>query len=110
MPSTAAELALTPLYRHAQRSLAEWLERGQAISRRHAFRARAALAPLDAGDRHRVARWLAWLWAAELSHGQRGLGARIRYLDASLYAMVRNALAHLPSAVFAAPDEQRLTA
>lgn len=110
MPTTLVELVLTPFYRQAQRLLAEWLERGQAGSRRQAFKARTALSRLDAAERHKMARWLAWLWAAELSHGDTGLGARIRYLDSTFYALVREAAQRLPGAASSAIEEQRLSA
>lgn len=110
MPTTVVELALTPCYRQAQRILAEWIDDRQAASRRQAFRTRAALAKLDASDRHRMARWLAWLWAADLSHGHAGLEGRLRYLDSSLYGLVRAAAERLPGVSFATLKNHRLSA
>jgi hypothetical protein len=97
MPSTIAELVLSPAYRHAQRSLAAWLGQGHGMARRHVFRARTALAALDASERHRMARWLAWLSIATRSQGVKDLGTRVRRLDDALYRMMEDAAGRLPA-------------
>lgn len=96
MPTTIAELALSPAYRHAQRVLAAWLEYGNAEARRGAFAARAALASLDPAERHRLVRWLAWLYVSARSRGA-SIQTRIQRLDAALGAAVEDALSRLPS-------------
>jgi hypothetical protein len=96
MTATVAELSLSASYREAQRTLAAWLECGQREARRGAFAARAALAGLDAVERHRLARWLAWLC---LAAGLRGaaLQSRVRHLDGALGDATATALAQLPA-------------
>lgn len=96
MSTTIAELSLSPAYRLAQRSLASWLERGQAGARRAAFSARAALAGLDPVERGRLARWLAWLEVAASSRAEESPKARVQRLDASLHQAMQDALARLP--------------
>jgi hypothetical protein len=93
--ATVAELALSATYREAQRTLSAWLERGQREARRSAFAARASLAGLDATERHRLARWLAWLCMAAGCKGV-ALQARIRHLDGVLGEATSAALAQLP--------------
>ncbi|WP_445145772.1 hypothetical protein [Dyella sp. Tek66A03] len=97
MSTTIAELSLSKAYRHAQRSLSSWLERGEAGARQGAFVVRAALGGLDATERGRLARWLAWLSVAARSRGKASLEARIHRLDASLHEAVQDALARLPA-------------
>lgn len=110
MQSTFTELALTPVYRLAQRSLAAWLEQGQGNVRQLAFRVRQALVGLDPVDEHRMARWLAWLALAERSQGRKGLDARVRQLDSGLYRRMQETLAHLPAAPAAVAAARRLSA
>ncbi|MBV8157597.1 MAG: hypothetical protein JO278_08070 [Dyella sp.] len=99
MPTTIAELSLSPAYRLAQRALASWLERGHADARLDAFATRAALAGLDATERSRLARWLAWLAVAAGSRGAASPEARIRRLDASLHQAMEDAFKRLPLGV-----------
>jgi hypothetical protein len=96
MSTTIAELNLSPAYRLAQRALAAWLERGHASARLTAFATRAALSGLDATERSRLARWLAWLAVAARSQGAPSLEGRIQRLDASLHQAMQDALARLP--------------
>jgi hypothetical protein len=96
MSTTIAELNLSPAYRLAQRALAAWLERGQAGARQAAFATRAALAGLDATERGRLARWLAWLAVAARSQGGAAPEGRIQRLDASLHQAMQDALTRLP--------------
>ena len=91
------ELTLSPVYRHAQRVLSQWIDARHAAARREAFRTRAAVAQLGPADRHRLARWLAWIVSAERCRGSRRLDERLRQLDASLHALMRTTLATLPS-------------
>ena len=95
MMATLAELALSASYRNAQRTLALWLERSRAGARRGIFAARASLAGLDAVERHRMARWLAWLCVASAPRENRLL-MRIRQLDPALGDATAVALAQLP--------------
>ncbi|MEI7036624.1 hypothetical protein [Fulvimonas yonginensis] len=95
MSSILPQLSLSPVYRHAQRLLGAWLEQGQASARLHAVRVRAALAALDPVERHRFARWLAWLCVAA-EYRRVDLGTRIRRLDAALSRAVEAARATLP--------------
>jgi hypothetical protein len=95
MSSTLPQLSLSPVYRHAQRALGAWLEQDRACARRQALRVRTALAALDAVERHRLVRWLAWLCLAAQHRGA-DLGERIRRLDAALSRTVEAALATLP--------------
>jgi hypothetical protein len=111
MTSTIAELTLSGPYRHAQRILAAWLEHGQALARRRAFAVRVALAALNAPERHRIARWLAWLAVAAESRRQPALLPRIRLLDAALGQATEEAFARLPVDIAAKrADNRRLTA
>ncbi|KRE96539.1 hypothetical protein ASG87_16220 [Frateuria sp. Soil773] len=98
------------MYRHAQRTLGIWLERTRAGARSQAFRARLALAALDVVDRHRLARWLAWLCLAAQQRGGTDLATRLRRLDASLYALVAEAMQRLPSIGGGLSSERRLSA
>jgi len=98
MPSTMPQMSLSPVYRHAQRVLGAWLEQGHAAARLQAVRVRSALTPLDAVERHRFARWLAWLCVTAESR-RIDLGRRLRYLDATLWRAVQAALATLPPTV-----------
>ena len=61
----------------------------------NSFAARAAVAGLTAVERHRLARWLAWLCA---STGQRGAAplVRIHHLDGALGDATAAAVARLP--------------
>ncbi|WP_266183871.1 hypothetical protein [Dyella humicola] len=97
MTTTIAELSLSKVYRHAQRTLATWLERGEVGARHGAFAVRAALVGLDATERSRLARWLAWLCVAARSRGVASPEARIRRLDATLHQAVQDALQRLPA-------------
>lgn len=97
MSSTIAELHLSGPYRQAQRSLAAWLEQGHAAARRSMFGVRAALAALDSGERHQLARWLAWLAAAQLSRQQAVPRARLQRLDTALFEAMEEAMARLPA-------------
>ncbi|MEV8521542.1 hypothetical protein ABZR86_17225 [Dyella marensis] len=111
MTSTIAELTLSGPYRHAQRILAAWLEQGQALARRRAFAVRVALAALNATERHRMARWLAWLAVAAESRRQPALLPRIRLLDAALGQAAEDVFARLPVDIAAKrADNHRLTA
>jgi hypothetical protein len=96
MSTTVAELSLSPAYRLAQRALASWLERGHDSARQAAFAARAALSALDAVERGRIARWLAWLDVAAQSRGARSPQGRVERLDANLHQAMQDALARLP--------------
>ena len=96
MDSTIPQLSLSPVYRHAQQVLGAWLEQGHAAARLHAVRVRAALAPLDPVERHRFARWLAWLCVAA-EQRRSGLDGRIRRLDGALHRSVESARALLPA-------------
>ncbi|WP_329742381.1 hypothetical protein [Dyella sp. A6] len=95
MMATVAEMALTASYRHAQRVLAAWLERSHSGARRGIFDARASLVGLDAIERHRLARWLAWLCLASRQR-KSTLLTRIRHLDPSLGLATIAALSQLP--------------
>ncbi|WP_199099058.1 hypothetical protein [Dyella sp. ASV21] len=99
MSTTVAELNLSPAYRLAQRALAAWLERGQAGARQAAFATRAALATLDATERGRLARWLAWLAVAAESRAAPSPAGRIQRLDASLHQAMEDALTRLPASM-----------
>jgi len=103
MSSTIAELTLSPAYRLAQRAVAAWLERGHANARQTAFAARAALGGLDATEKGRLARWLAWLTVAARSRGALSPIGRIQRLDASLHRVVEDALRRLPADALVAP-------
>ncbi|HEU4670992.1 MAG TPA: hypothetical protein VFR91_09795 [Dyella sp.] len=96
MQTTFTELAIPAVYRDAQRVLSQWIEARDGAVRREAFRARAAVARLDAVSRHRLARWLAWLAQAERRRGSGRLQQRLRQLDASLAALAHRTLATLP--------------
>ena len=95
MCPTLPELALSAPYRQAQRSLAQWLERDRSGARRQVFAVRAALASLNATERHGLSRWLAWLCVAAASRGESVLD-RIQRLDLTLGASTEMALSYLP--------------
>ena len=87
-------MALSTPYRKLQRLLSGWLENGRT-ARRQVFAIRAVLPALDAMDKHRLCRWLAW-WC--VAAGQRGawLLGRIERLDPALGSGTELALAQLP--------------
>lgn len=95
MCETTPELLLSAPYRHAQRVLAEWLERDVIDALRQVFTVRAVVASLNAAERHRLSRWLAWLCVAAASRGHSVLG-RIRRLDLTLGESTENILSRLP--------------
>lgn len=94
--TTAPNIALSPAYRHAQRVLAQWLEHEQADARRARFMLRVAWTALNALERDRMVRWLAWLSVAAASHRDTRLTTRIRRLDAALGQTVTRAMRTLP--------------
>lgn len=94
--TTAPNNALSPAYRHAQRVMAGWLEDEQADARRARFVLRAAWSALDAAERDRMTRWLAWLSVAAESHDDIQLTTRIQRLDAALAQTVTHAMRTLP--------------
>ena len=96
MCPTFPELALSAPYRQAQRLLADWLERERSGAQRQVFAVRAAVAGLNATERHSLSRWLAWLCVAAASRGESILG-RVRRLDLTLGASTMDALSHLPA-------------
>ena len=87
-------MALSAAYRKAQRLLSAWLEGGRT-ARRQVFAIRATIARLDASERHRLSRWLAWWCVAAAGQGERMLG-RIDRLDPALGASTELSLSHLP--------------
>ncbi|WP_233839860.1 hypothetical protein [Dyella sp. 2HG41-7] len=91
---TTPELALSAHYRKAQRLLSAWLD-ADWTARRQVFAIRTALAALDATDRHRLTRWLAWWCLAVAGRGEWLLG-RIERLDPVLGASTELALSMLP--------------
>ncbi|HUA79464.1 MAG TPA: hypothetical protein VL997_03770 [Dyella sp.] len=97
MCATTPELALSAHYRKAQRLLSGWLESGWT-ARRQVFAIRTALAALDAVDRHRLTRWLAWWCLAFARRGEWLLG-RIERLDPVLGASTELALSQLPMSI-----------
>jgi hypothetical protein len=103
MSTTIAELSLSEAYRRAQRQLAAWLERAPSDARHGVFAVRAALAALDATERSRLARWLAWLSVAARSRGGASPATRILRLDASLQQAMEDALARLPAGMLGEP-------
>ncbi|MBU6247592.1 MAG: hypothetical protein KGN77_07530 [Xanthomonadaceae bacterium] len=107
MQTPFTPLVLPPVYRHAQCMLSRWFDAGRGDVRREAFRARTAVSRLDAADRHRLARWLAWIVAAERVRGSRHLDDRLRQLDASLHQQMRTTLALLPPLDAVGPRSQR---
>ncbi|MFC3651814.1 hypothetical protein ACFONN_09685 [Dyella humi] len=90
-------MALSAPYRKIQRLLSEWLEGGRT-ARRQVFAIRATIAALDALDRHRLSRWLAWWCVAAAGRGKWMLG-RIERLDPALGASTEAALSGLPFGV-----------
>jgi len=85
--------------------MAYWLERGPLGARQAAFAARSALAGLDATERSRLARWLAWLTVAAQSQGEESPLGRVRRLDATLHQTMEDALTRLPADVLGAPSQ-----
>lgn len=85
--------------------MAYWLERGQAGARQAAFAARSALAGLDATERGRLARWLAWLVVAAQSQGEESPLGRVRRLDITLHQAMEDALARLPADMLRTPRQ-----
>jgi hypothetical protein len=94
MCATTPEMALSAPYRKAQRLLAAWLEHDRTAIRQ-VFAVRAAIAGLDARDRHSLSRWLAWLSLAAMTRGESML-VRIQRLDPALGASTEWALSRLP--------------
>ena len=94
MCATTPEMALSAAYRKAQRLLAAWLERNRTAYGQ-VFAVRAAIAGLDARDRHSLSRWLAWLNVAAMSRGESIL-PRIQRLDPALGSSTELVLARLP--------------
>ena len=97
MCATVPEMALSAPYRKALRQLSPWLEGGRT-ARRQVFAVRAVIASLDAADRHRLCRWLAWWCVAAASRGA-WLLERIERLDPLLGASTEAALLRLPGGV-----------
>lgn len=91
---TTPEMALSAPYRKIQRLLSEWLEDSRT-ARRQVFAIRALVPTLDAVDKHRLCRWLAWWCVAAGSRGEQLL-ARIERLDPALGAGAEAALSRLP--------------
>lgn len=87
-------MALSAAYRKAQRLLSAWLEGGRT-ARGQVFAIRATIARLDASERHRLSRWLAWWCVSAAGQGERML-SRIDRLDPALGASTELALSHLP--------------
>jgi hypothetical protein len=87
-------MALSAAYRKAQRQFSQWLEGGRT-ARRQVFAIRTTIAALDAADRHRLSRWLAWWCVAAMGRGGQVLG-RIDRLDPMLGASTEAALSMLP--------------
>ncbi|GLQ89193.1 hypothetical protein GCM10007898_27650 [Dyella flagellata] len=107
--TTTPEMALSAPYRKIQRLLSGWLEDSRT-ARRQVFAIRAVLPVLDAIDKHRLCRWLAWWCVAAGSRGERLLG-RIGRLDPALGAGIEAALLQLPSGVgLRAPLQPRKSA
>ena len=106
MQTTLAELALSPVYRHAQRTLAPRREPGHGGARQLPFRARAAIGQRRAADCH----WPAWLLVAEQSRGRATPEARLRRLDGAPHRSMQEALKRLPSAAKALTASRRLNA
>ncbi|WP_147293332.1 hypothetical protein [Dyella monticola] len=94
MCATIPEMALSAPYRKAQRLLSAWLEGGRT-ARRQVFTIRAVLPALDAADKHRLSRWLAWLCVAAGARGE-WLLRRIERLDPAFGASTAAALLQLP--------------
>jgi len=90
-------MALSAPYRKIQRLLSEWLEDSRT-ARRQVFAIRALVPTLDATDKHRLCRWLAWWCVAAGYRGEQLLG-RIERLDAALGASTEAALSRLPLGV-----------
>ena len=95
MCATIPEMALSDPFRKAQRLLSEWLEGGRT-ARRQVFAIRALVPMLDASDKHRLCRWLAW-WCVAAGYRGKGLLGRIERLDATLGASTASALSYLPA-------------
>lgn len=90
-------MALSAPYRKAQRLLSEWLEGGRT-ARRQVFAIRALMPTLDAMDKHRLCRWLAW-WCVSAGYRGEWLLGRIERLDSALGESTEAALAQLPPGV-----------
>lgn len=101
MTTTCPNTSLSPSLRHALRVFAQWVE-GRGDGQCGAFAARAAIRPLAAVDRARLARWLAWTGHALASQGRTDLTARLQRLDAHLHGEVRQAGRQLPGGSMAA--------
>ncbi|HEX7342428.1 MAG TPA: hypothetical protein VF269_09170 [Rhodanobacteraceae bacterium] len=99
-------ITLSPAYRQAQRTLAQWLERG-TDSRQVHFIERTTWGLLDAVEHDRLARWLAWLSLAASSRGDTRLATRIQRLDAALDQAITHAM-HLLPGQFPATRGRRL--
>ena len=97
MCATTPEMALSAPYRKTQRLLSNWLEGGRT-ARRQVFAIRAVMPTLDATDKHRLCRWLAW-WCVAAGYRGEWLLGRIKRLDAALGASTEAALARLPLGV-----------
>ncbi len=97
LPENApSEIRLSPLYRHAQRVTARWLE--HASQETVAFAVAAAWNALGIVEYHRLARWLAWQCLARASQGDHTLLARIMRLDAALGQAIQRTAHRLPGA------------
>ncbi|HET8898800.1 MAG TPA: hypothetical protein VFN09_08535 [Rhodanobacteraceae bacterium] len=92
---TTPELTLSNAFKRSQRALARWLEQVPG-SPLNVFRARASLRALDANERGRLVRWLAWQSYAAERNGNPALLARIERLEASLGRAARAARPQLP--------------
>ncbi|GGA47497.1 hypothetical protein [Dyella nitratireducens] len=90
-------MALSAPYRKIQRLLSQWLE-GSRTARRQVFAIRALVPTLDATDKHRLCRWLAW-WCVAAGHRGEWLLGRIERLDSALGASTEAALSQLPLGV-----------
>ena len=97
MCATTPQMALSAPYRKLQRLLSDWLEDGRT-ARRQVFAIRALLPALDATDKHRLCRWLAW-WCVAAGHRGEWLLGRIERLDPALGAGTAGALSQLPTGV-----------
>ncbi|HET7267942.1 MAG TPA: hypothetical protein VFJ15_07520 [Oleiagrimonas sp.] len=93
---TAPNSALSRSYRHAQRVTAQWLEQESTDARDIRFVLRSAWAALDAVERDRMVRWLAWLCVAASSRGDAQPASRLQQLDTSLGQAITRAMRSLP--------------
>ena len=94
---TTPEMALSAPYRKIQRLLSAWLDEGRT-ARRQVFAIRALIPTLDATDKHRLCRWLAW-WCVAAGYRGKWLLGRIVRLDPALGASTEVALSQLPLGV-----------